>query len=166
VSTHFKRNGTTTGQGEEQQDSNIRILQAKLISGVASWDIKNAAGTSTLGSYTNYPYAGHFDDPDAPTNDIQFGVPSELFYELVSGSINVNQFNVYWSSYMAEITDKDSKLLTCKVKLSNTDIFNLDFKKLIWIDGSLFRLNKIIDFNASSEDTCTIEALKIINKIY
>jgi hypothetical protein len=166
VSTIFKRNGTTTGQGEEQQDSNIRILQAKLISGVASWDIKNAAGTSTLGSYTNYPYAGHFDDPDAPTNDIQFGVPSELFYELVSGSINVNQFNVYWSSYMAEITDKDSKLLTCKVKLSNTDIFNLDFKKLIWIDGSLFRLNKIIDFNASSEDTCTIEALKIINKIY
>ena len=166
VSTIFKRNGTTIGQGEEQQDSNIRILQAKLISGVASWDIKNAAGSSTLGSYTNYPYAGHFDDPDAPTNDIQFGVPKELFYELISGSINVNQFNVYWSSYMAEITDKDSKLLTCKVKLSNKDIFNIDFSKLIWIDGSLFRLNKIIDFNASNEDTCTIELLKVINKIY
>jgi len=166
VSTIFKRTGTTTGSGEESIDSNIRILQAKLISGVASWDIKNAAGSSTLGSYTNYPYAGHFDDPDAPANDIQFGVPKELFYELLSGSINVNQFNLYWSSYMAEITDKDSKLLTCKVKLSNTDIFNLDFKKLIWIDGSLFRLNKIIDFNASSEDTCTIEVLKVVNKIY
>jgi len=166
VSTIFKRNGTTTGQGEEQQDSNIRILQAKLISGVASWNIKNAAGSSTLGSYTNYPYAGHFDDPDAPTNDIQFGVPQELFYELISGAINVNQFNVYWSSYMSEITDKDSKLLTCKVKLSNKDIFNIDFSKLIWIDGSLFRLNKIIDFNASIEDTCTIELLKVINKIY
>lgn len=166
VSTIFKRTGTTTGSGEESIDSNIRILQAKLISGVASWDIKNAAGSSTLGSYTNYPYAGHFDDPDAPANDIQFGVPKELFYELISGAINVNQFNLYWSSYMAEITDKDSKLLTCKVKLSNTDIFNLDFKKLIWVDGSLFRLNKIIDFNASNEDTCTIELLKIINKIY
>jgi len=166
VSTIFKRTGTTIGQGEESIDSNIRLLQAKLISGVATWKIRNAANNADLHSTTDYPYAGHFDDPDAPTNDIQFGVPSELFYELVSGSINVNQFNVYWSSYMAEITDKDSKLLTCKVKLSNTDIFNLDFKKLIWIDGSLFRLNKIIDFNASSEDTCTIEALKIINKIY
>jgi hypothetical protein len=166
VSTIFKRTGTTTGSGEESIDSNIRILQAKLISGVASWHIKHSTNNSNLHTDTNYPYAGHFDDPDAPTNDIQFGVPKELFYELLSGSINVNQFNVYWSSYMAEITDKDSKLLTCKVKLSNTDIFNLDFKKLIWIDGSLFRLNKIIDFNASSEDTCTIELLKVINKIY
>jgi len=166
VSTIFKRTGTTTGSGEESIDSNIRILQAKLISGVATWHIRNAANNSNIHSGTTYPYAGHFDDPDAPTNDIQFGVPKELFYELISGAINVNQFNLYWSSYMAEITDKDSKLLTCKVKLSNTDIFNLDFKKLIWIDGSLFRLNKIIDFNASSEDTCTIEALKIINKIY
>ena len=166
VSTIFKRNGTTTGQGEEQQDSNIRILQAKLISGVATWKIRNAANNADLHSSTNYPYAGHFDDPDAPNNDIQFGVPQELFYELISGAINVNQFNVYWSSYMAEITDKDSKLSTCKVKLSNKDIFNIDFSKLIWIDGSLFRLNKIIDFNASSEDTCTIELLKVINKIY
>jgi hypothetical protein len=160
-STIFKLSGTT----EETIDSNIRLLQAKKVSGVSSWSIKSSTG-STLGTYTDYPYAGHLDDPDAPANDINFGVPKELFFALVSGSINVNQFNVYWSSYMAEITDKDSKLLTCKVKLSNTDIFNLDFKKLIWIDGSLFRLNKIIDFNASSEDTCTIELLKVINKIY
>jgi hypothetical protein len=166
VSTIFKRTGTTTGSGEESIDSNIRILQAKLISGVASWDIKNAAGISTLGSYTNYPYAGHFDDPDAPTNDIQFGVPKELFYELLSGSINVNQFNLYWSSYMAEITDKDSKLLTATVKLKFSDIYNLDFSKLKWVDGSLFRLNKVIDFNATQEDTCKVELLKIINRIY
>jgi hypothetical protein len=166
VSAIFKRTGTDTAPVEENTDSNIRLLQAKLVTGVNSWNIKNADGSANLGTYTQYPYAGHFDDPDAPSNDIQFGVPKELFFQLASGSINVNQFNVYWSSYMAEITDKDSKLLTCKAKLSNTDVFNIDFSKLIWIDGSLFRLNKIIDFNASNKDTCTIELLKIINKIY
>jgi len=166
VSAIFKRTGTDTAPVEENTDSNIRLLQAKLVTGVNSWNIKNADGSANIGTYTQYPYAGHFDDPDAPSNDIQFGVPKELFFQLASGSINVNQFNVYWSSYMAEITDKDSKLLTCKVKLSNTDVFNIDFSKLIWIDGSLFRLNKIIDFNASNEDTCTIELLKVINKIY
>jgi hypothetical protein len=97
---------------------------------------------------------------------LNFGVPKELFFTLVSGALNVNQFNVYWSSYMAEITDKDSKLLTATVKLKFSDIYNLDFSKLKWIDGSLFRLNKVIDFNATQEDTCKVELLKIINRIY
>jgi len=165
-STIFKRSGNVTGSGEENTDSNIRILQAKKITGVTSWNILSSDGLTNLGSQTNYGYAGHFDDPDAPSNDIQFGVPKELFYEVLSGSINVNQFNVYWSSYMAEITDKDSRLLTGTFKLNYKDIYRLDFSSFIYIDGVLFRLNNIIDFNATNEDTCNVELLKVINKIY
>lgn len=163
-STIFKRNGDVVGVGEESIDSNIRILQTKVVTGVASWDIKD--GATNLGSQTQYIYAGHFDDPDAPANDIQFGVPSELFFELSSGAINVNQFNVYWSSYLAEITDKDSRLLIATAKLAYKDIYQLDFSKLIYIDGNLYRLNKIEDFNATEPDTCKVEFLKIINRIY
>lgn len=155
---------TFGGGVEEQTDSNIRILQAKKITGVASWKIQN--GSATLTSTTNYGYAGHFNDPDYPTNDIGFGVPNELFFMLGSGLVNVNQFNVYWSSYMAEITDKDSKILSGTFKLDYKDIYGLDFSKLIYIDGSLFRLNKITDFNATNEDTCSVELVKIINRIY
>lgn len=163
-STIFKRTGEVTGIGEEQVDSNIRLLQTKMITGVASWSIMD--GTTVLGTYTDYLYAGHLDDPDVPADDLNFGVPKELFFTLVTGALNVNQFNVYWSSYMAEITDKDSKLLTATAKLNYKDIYDLDFSKLKWIDGSLFRLNKIIDYNATNEDSCKIELLKIINKIY
>ena len=147
-------------------DSNIRILQAKLATGVTSWDILDAAGTSVLGSYTNYPYAGHLDDPDAPTNDLSFGAPRELFFLLLAGALNINQFNVYWASYLAEITDKDAKLLTANFKLAFKDINNLDFSKYIYLDGSLWRLNKIVDFNATEEDTCNVELIKLINKLY
>ena len=165
-SSIFKRTGTDIAPVEETTDSNIRILQTKLVTGVASWDILADNGTTVLGSYTDYPYAGHFDDPDAPTNDLCFGVPNELFFTLLAGSINVNQFNLYWSSYLAEITDKDAKLLTGTFKLAFKDINNLDFSKYIYIDGSLWRLNKIIDFNATQEDTCTVELVKVINKLY
>jgi hypothetical protein len=165
-STIMKRTGTDSAPVEETVDSNIRILQTKLVTGVASWDILADNGTTILGSYTDYPYAGHFDDPDAPTNDLCFGVPNELFFTLLAGTINVNQFNLYWSSYLAEITDKDSKLLTATFKLALKDINNLDFSQLIYIDGSLWRLNKIIDFNANMEDTCSVELVKVINKIY
>lgn len=152
------------GAVEEQTDSNIRILQAKKKTGVSSWAIKN--GATTLTTSTSYGYAGHFNDPNTPTNDIGFGIPKELFFMLSGGSININQFNVYWSSYMAEITDKDSKILSGTFKLDYKDIYGLDFSKLIYIDGSLFRLNKITDFNATSEDTCNVELVKIINRIY
>ena len=165
-STIFKRTGTHAAPVEENVDSNIRILQAKLITGVTSWDILDALGTSVLGSYTNYPYAGHLDDPDAPTNDLSFGVPRELFFLLLAGTLNINQFNVYWASYLAEITDKDAKLLTANFKLAFKDISNLDFSKLIYLDGSLWRLNKIVDFNATEEDTCNVELIKVINKLY
>lgn len=150
---------------EEKMDCIIRILQAKRITGVTSWAIKNAAATLASG-LTVYGYAGHYDDPDAPADDIQFGVPAELFFTLVTGSINVTQFNVYWSSYMAEITDKDSKLLTAHFKLKNKDIYDLDFSKLIYVDGSYWRLNKIVDWNASEPEVCKCELLKAIILIY
>lgn len=149
---------------EKASGFNIRIMQKKLITGVSSYTIKN--GVTTLLTTTEYPYAGNYDDPDAPANDIHFGVPAQLYFTLVSGAINVTQFNVYWSSYMAEITDKDSKLMNCYVKLDNSDIFSLDFSKPIYIDGSYWRLNKIEDWNASEPDVCKVELLKVINLDY
>ena len=154
---------SNSNQAEDRIDSVIRILQAKKITGVTSWAINN--GTTALASYTVYGYAGHLDDPSTSTFDLNFGVPKEIIFTTTSYTPN-NLFNVYWSSYMAEITDKDSRLLTCTMKLANRDIYQLDFAKLIWIDGVLYRLNKIEDFNASKEDTCKVELVKIINRIY
>ncbi len=148
---------------EDKVDSVIRILQAKKITGVTSWALKN--GGTTLASYTAYGYAGHLDDPTTSTFDLNFGVPKEIIFTTTSYTPN-NLFNVYWSSYLAEITDKDSRLLTVTMKLAYKDIYQLDFSKLIWVDGVLYRLNKIEDFNASKEDTCKVELVKIINRIY
>jgi hypothetical protein len=148
---------------EDKMDSVIRILQAQKISSVTSWAMKN--GGTTLASYTAYGFAGHLNHPTSPTSDINFGIPKELYYD-ASVYTQVNLFNAYWSSYLAEITDKDSRLLTCTMKLAYKDIYQLDFSKLIWIDGVLYRINRIVDYNATNEDTCVVELLKIINRIY
>lgn len=155
--TLFKKSGTV----EETIDGNIRIMQTKKIAGVPSWDIKD--GSTVLGSYTTYGYGGHLDDPDAPANDLNFGAPKELFFVLTAGALNVNQFNVYWSPYMAEITDKDSRLLTCYARLTPADINSLDFSKYVWVDGVMYGLNKIEDYNASYDDVCKLTLLKIVD---
>ena len=54
----------------------------------------------------------------------------------------------------------------CTMKLANKDIYQLDFSKLIYVDGVLYRLNKIEEYNASKEDVCKVELVKIINRIY
>jgi len=163
-STIFSRSGDDANPVEDNTDSNVRIIQSKKITGVDSWSIKN--GSTSLGSTTDYGYAGHFNDPDAPSDDLNFGALQQLFFVLVTGNLSATQFNIYWSPYMAEITDKDSKLMTGAFYLTPKDIFGLDFSKYVNVDGVLFRLNKIIDYNMSTPATCNVELLKVINSIY
>ena len=142
----------------------VRIMQVKKITGVASWNILN--GATNLGSNTTYLYGGHFDDPDAPNADLNFGATKELYFELAAGNLSNNLFNTYYSPYLAEITDKDSRLLSGNFKLTQLDIFNLDFAKFIYIDGGLYRLSKVIDYTAETNEVTKVELLRVINKTY
>jgi hypothetical protein len=160
-STIYKKSNANAA--EDKMDSVIRILLAKKVSSVTSWAMKN--GATTLASYTSYGYAGHVDDPKNPQEDISWGSPRELFFSTASYTA-ANLFNGYWSEYIAEITDKDSKLLTCSLKLNEVDIYNLDFSKLIYIDGSLWRLNKVLDYNPMDFNTTKVELLKVIELTY
>jgi hypothetical protein len=165
-STIFKQTGNPPTVTEENIDSNIRILQTKKITGLAPWNITTDAGVTVLNTLARYGYAGHFNDPDAPTDDINFGATKELFFILTSGNLSNNQFNVFWSGYMAEITNKDSKLFTGNFYLKPTDILQLDFSKYVYIDGVIFRLNSIRDYDASKPSDCIVELLKVNNTSY
>jgi hypothetical protein len=156
---------TDNNTKEQSIDSVIRIMQVQKLTGVTSWKIMN--GATTLNTYTDYGYAGHlhFDGSGIPDQDINFGAPKELYFASASYP-TTNLFNAYHSEYIAEITDKDSKLLTCSALLNTVDINNLDFSKYIWIDGVLFRLNKIEGFNPMEYNTTKISLLKVIETKY
>lgn len=171
ISTIFKWDGTTTDK-EEKVASNIRILQVKKITDVLGWDIladdpfidQTPSPISGGSNLTAYGYAGHLDNPDAPNADLNFGATNELYFTLATGALSNNMFNAYYSSYMAEITDKDSRLLSAKFKLTEKDIFNLDFGRFIWVDGILYRLIKIYDY--SEGELCKVDLLRVIYTTY
>ena len=150
---------------EDPMDHIIRIIQVKKIpSGIASWSIMN--GATALTTNTKYLYGGHIDDPTNPTKDLSFGAPQQLFFNLTNGNLSNNLFNNYYSSYLAEITDKDSRLLTAYFDLNDLDIFNLDFSKFIYIDGGLYRINKIIEYAPENNDLTKVDLLRVIQKEY
>lgn len=149
-----------SGSTETSMDCNIRILQLKKMA-CNSYNILN--GVTNLGAQANYLYGGHVNDPVTPTNDLCFGAPQALQFSPTGAYPSANLFNSFYSAYMAEITDKDSKLVTCKAYLNTVDIMNLDFSKLIYLDGTLFRLNKIKDYNPVDLGTTEIQLLKVID---
>jgi len=148
---------------ENSIDCVIRILQAKKITGRTSHTILN--GAVVVDTLTTYGYGGHLNDPFTPTNDINFGAPYEIQYNATTFP-TANIFNAYHSNYIAEITSKDSKLLSCSALLNTVDINNLDFSKFIWIDGVLFRLNKVEGYNPMEYNTSKISLLKVIETTY
>jgi len=148
---------------EDPMDHILRIMQINKISSVTSWSILN--GATNLGSNTAYLFAGHLNNPTTPTIDINFGAPQQLFFNLTSGDLSYNLFNVYYSPYMYEITDKDSRLLTGFFDLTELDIFNIDFAKYYFIDGGLYRLIKVYDYSPENNDTTKVDLLRVIDAV-
>ena len=133
---------------------------------IYSWDFVESTQTSTgiestgVVKYNYYPYAGTCDSPLDPEIDLNWFYTDYVYWNRARWS-NSNLYNVYWRRFIEEITDPDSKVIKIRMRLKPTDIYNLDFKKIYVIDGAWLRLQKIIDYNANSNDPTLCEFLKL-----
>lgn len=109
-----------------------------------------------------YPYVGMEDDGYISYYTINFGIPVISYYPRRSYS-NGTLFNNYWRNYFLENTDKNAKIVTANFNLTPRDIFELDFRNYIYVDGQLYRLNKIIDYNPLTNSTTKVELLKVLD---
>lgn len=114
---------------------------------------------------SRFPYAGHLDDPYTPTIDLNFQQPAEVFYTLTNPYPSNNLYTAYWEHFIKEILNTKSGLMTCFVNLTAQDMYDLDFSKYIHIDGSLYRLNKVIDYDTESSLSTKTELLKVIKPL-
>lgn len=130
-----------------------------------TWQLCNeyVYGTTWSGveTITGYPHAGHLDSPFTPTLDLSFGMP--FFINLPGGITytNNNLFNKYWRKYMREITDRNSRIVRCKVYINPADWQRWSFRDLYFFGGQYFRLNKIEDYPIGGSELVMCEFLKI-----
>jgi hypothetical protein len=134
-----------------------RLPQQAIASG---WTFQNAAQTSPTNP-TTYPLVHHFNSLGNPTFDLNFMLVDELFY-VATIATTVNSFSEYYFDMINEIVSPESKLVELYVRLTPKDIKNLNFKRLKMIDGALFRLNKIIDFDTEIQATTKVELIKVL----
>lgn len=136
--------------------------------------IKGNPGTLQTGDWTyideyddptaesEYPYVGHLDSILDPTFDLNWGVPLYIFYS--TGEVTLyttNNLYGYHERFIREIVSKFGKQLTAKVMLHSNDIGSLDFKKLINIDGVIFRLQKVSNYDSGKYTSTESEFIRL-----
>ena len=153
--------------GVQRTNSNIRILQwGGMKTTGQQWIHTNDAGVNT--NYSTYPYAGMYDDPYTPTETLEFGLTNEIYYSngfnRVITFTNNGLFNKYYSKFIQEITDTNSKIVTGYFYLSPSDIKNLSFSSQYYFEGQYFRLSKIENYNPINPITkCEFLKIKLSN---
>lgn len=146
---------------------NTRVLYwggLKPTIGSASWVLQSSgltAGSILTSTYSQYPYAGHFDDPYAPNLDIHFGTPAYLYYNNITTLPYNTMFETYWRDWINQI--EDGRMLTSKFYLDEIDVRTIseNFWAKIWIWDSWYWVNKIIDYQPLQGGLTEVELLKI-----
>jgi hypothetical protein len=127
----------------------------------STWRITYASGNV---AYTNYPYAGHLDDPTTPSADVLFANPREVYF-----SIGVypgdNLYQGYYERLITSIGDRNSRLLEGYFYLTPTDIMNLDFRTIIKVGVHYFQLEKVDKYNPIANGLSYVSLFKILTNI-
>ena len=119
------------------------LFYGGLLSTNSGWFLNSKGDKSYKGKVKyKYPYAGHFDNPISPANDINWGV-CKKYYHTWTSVINNNLFNKYWRSQLDEMTDPNGHLLTVNMILSDVDMINFDIRQVIQFENVYYRVNKL-----------------------
>jgi hypothetical protein len=127
-----------------------------------SWNIGYASGNI---AYTNYPYAGHLDDPIEPQTDVLFSYPREVYFSIGLYPQNNNLYTEYYEGLITSIGDRNSRLLEGYFYLTPTDISNLDFRTIVKVGVHYFQLEKVDKYNPIANGLSYVSLFKILRNI-
>lgn len=127
-----------------------------------NWTFRDASNPANTQELTTYPSLHHFDDWNTPTYDLNFQLVKEVFY-IATNVTTINSFSEYYYFGVNEMTNPAGKILTTYVKLNPYTVKTIDFSKLKMINGSLFRLNEVFDFDDNIVATTKCELIKVLD---
>jgi hypothetical protein len=83
---------------------------------------------------------------------------------LLNVELKNNLYTTFYKNQMIELTDQTARLMTCYINLTPTDIANFRFNDIVYAHKEYWRVNKIVDYDTSSDVTQTtkVELIKII----
>lgn len=144
---------------------NHRILFYNGLLDCESFTLADDENTTTeLTTLTQYPYCGMYNNPYDATEDLGFDRTDKIYWDTEVFPVN-NLYEKYHKSTIESITDLNSRLLEASFKLTPRDIEEFDFRDIIFLLGSYWRVNKIMGYNPVGSDNVTKAVLYRLNDV-
>ena len=100
-------------------------------------------GVSGFSHYTNFNSTDFYDDLE-----IQFTEAEDMY-------------DVYYKDYIEDLIDPDSRVLDCYVYLTADEIKDITFREKIVIDNNYYRINKIENFDPTTDQPVLCQLVKL-----
>lgn len=96
------------------------------------------------------------------TNLCLFNTPMENYTYIPNHYDNTKGiYTNFWKQYLDERYNTNNKIVTCYLDISPTDYMNFEFNKFIKIENQLYMLNKIYDYDITSNSTTKVDLITI-----
>tara|TARA_Y100000401_G_scaffold24126_1_gene16542 strand:- start:6962 stop:10303 length:3342 start_codon:yes stop_codon:yes gene_type:complete len=122
------------------------------------------------------PTTSNFTELNVFPHAVSYNVDKTSYPVLTYGNINIRKFGDTTGNYddpvigkglyetyykqMFEMLKSRPRVRTVYIDLDVTDILNLDFRKLIYLNGVYYRLNKIIDYQPNKNTSTKVELIE------
>ena len=107
-------------------------------------------------------------DINKPLNPLSYGSVNQTSYDCSTNSLGSSVIypGLYQEYYqeMIEQIKATPRIKTIYINLKLSDISNLDLRKLVYISGYYYRINKIVDYNPNNNNVTKVELVLWENK--
>lgn len=70
-------------------------------------------------------------------------------------------YDVYWKPYIEDLISTENRLVTCKMYFEPHELAELDFSEKIFIDNTVFRINRIYNYSLIEGGLADVELIKL-----
>ncbi len=140
--------------------------QASIQTWASTIDVVHAGSSVSPSPFLSdiYPQATSYNRDDSSSPILSYGNVNVRDYDdstvvYTSYSAGKGLFETYYKN-MFEMFKAKPRLRTVYIDLKTTDIINLDFRKLVYIDGVYWRINKVVDYQPNKNQPTKVELVE------
>ena len=144
--------------------SGTKIAKVQTWSSITNWITADAAASPTYHLSTIYPQATMINRDSTTSPILSYGNVWVRDYDDATGVYTAYQkgkglYDTYYRN-MVEMLKRSPRLRTVSIDLKVSDIINLDFRKLVYIDGVYWRINRVVDYMPNQNSTTKVELIE------
>ena len=144
--------------------SGTKIAKVQTWSSITNWITADATANPTHILSTIYPQATMINRDSTTSPILSYGNVWVRDYDDATGVYTAYQagkglYDTYYRN-MVEMLKRSPRLRTVSIDLKVSDIINLDFRKLVYIDGVYWRVNRVVDYMPNKNSTTKVELIE------